>query len=84
MLEGLGAISLALALVSGGIYIAARRSLRKHIRPEMIWFDRIFFVYSEETYTPEARRLVKICRGALLAAIGLLVIGAIAMRMSEI
>jgi hypothetical protein len=83
MLEGLGAVSLAFAFVSGGIYIAARRSLRKHIRPERIWFDRIFFVYSEETYAPGARRLVKICRGALLATIVLLVISAIAMKMSE-
>ena len=83
MLEGLGAVSLALALVAGGTYMATRRSLRKYIRPEMIWFDRIFFVYSEETYTPEARRLVKTCRWALLALVVLLVVGLIATTISK-
>lgn len=83
MLEGLGVVSLALALISGAIYTVTRRSLRKHIRPEMMWFDRIFFVYSEDTDTPEAQRLVKICRGTLLAFIVLLLFGTIAMTISE-
>lgn len=49
--------------------------LRWHVRPDMIWFDRLFFRWSEETYTPEGQGQLRLARKFAGGGLALLALG---------